>query len=82
MILHGLFAVVAFGGFIISIVVFSFKIARLNVPLSRQFIINGIIPLTSVILYFLEISPLTEWIMLLSVILSLIPIFRWNTFQK
>ncbi|NVM34498.1 MAG: DUF998 domain-containing protein [Candidatus Lokiarchaeota archaeon] len=80
-ILHGVSSLIAFGGYIISISAFSLKIYHLATWLPRLFILNGVVPIISLILYFTLLSPLSEWIMLIAIICTLIPLFCWIIFR-
>ncbi len=80
-ILHGLSTVIAFGGYIISISALSLRINHLTIRISKLFVVNGVLPIISLILYFILLSPLSEWIMLITIIFSLIPLFYWIIFR-
>jgi hypothetical protein len=77
-LVHGIFSELAFGGFIVSISVFSLRVCQNPKRISRLFMITGILPTISTILYFILCSPLYEWLILLSIIFSLIPLFWWT----
>ena len=51
--LHGVSSVLAFSGYIISISGFSLKIYQYTTWIPKFFIVNGLMPLLSVILYFM-----------------------------
>ncbi|MFX1303397.1 MAG: hypothetical protein ACFFBV_06285 [Promethearchaeota archaeon] len=71
---HGLFAVVTFGGLIISTSIFSFYILVLKVNISKIFAIYGLtLPFLSVILWFVSKIVLFEWISFFSILGFLMP---------
>lgn len=80
-ICHGLSAVFAFGGYIISISGFSLRIYYHTIWANKMFVVNGILLIISLILYFILLSPLSEWIMLLSIIYTIIHLFYLVIFR-
>jgi hypothetical protein len=75
---HGIFSVLAFGGYIFSITIFSIRIYQCPLRVSKLFILTGSLPILSLVLYFTLLTPLYEWLMLLSIITSIIPLFGWT----
>ncbi|MFX0143360.1 MAG: DUF998 domain-containing protein [Candidatus Hodarchaeota archaeon] len=80
-IIHGIFSVLAFGGFILSIAIFSLRIWHCPMKISKMFLVTGVLPILSTILYFTLLTPLYEWLMLLSIIFSILPLFWWTTYK-
>ncbi|MCK4380780.1 MAG: DUF998 domain-containing protein, partial [Candidatus Lokiarchaeota archaeon] len=78
---HGVSSLLAFGGYIISISTISLKIYQYTTWIPKFFIVNGMLPIISLILYFTFLSPLSEWIMLIAIICSLIPLYCWIIFR-
>ncbi|MFX1501458.1 MAG: DUF998 domain-containing protein, partial [Promethearchaeota archaeon] len=80
-VLHNLSSIYAFGGYIIALLIFGIIIFRSYSKMPRIIGINGMIPLTILIGYFIFPSPLLEWIILITIITSLIPLFYWVSFR-
>jgi hypothetical protein len=76
---HGFFSVLAFGGYIFSINTFSLRVFYCPMRISKMFILTGMIPVISTILYCSLLTPLYEWLMFLSIIFALMPLFWWAT---
>jgi hypothetical protein len=79
MVAHGFFSVLAFGGYIVSIGAFSLRVYYCPLRMSKMFILTGMMPVISTILYCSLLTPLYEWLMFLSIICSLMPLFWWTT---
>ncbi len=78
---HSLFSVLAFGGFGFSLLLFGLSIVCFNTGIPKFIGILGIAPLIISILHCFIISPLLEWILLFSILGSLIPLFGWLIFN-
>ena len=77
-LIHGSFAGLAFGGFIFSIFSFSICILFYQTHISKFYGIPGLVgPLFTSILHYITMNPLLEWILLFSILISLIPHFFW-----
>ena len=78
---HSIFTYVAFGGFIFSLFTFGIIIFKFSMEIPKILGINGFVPVISLILYCIFITPLFEWIVLISILTSLFPIFCWLSFR-
>ncbi len=76
-IIHGSFAGLAFSGFVLSIFSFSVCILFNQTNIPKFYGILGISPLGMSILYCIFLCPLIEWILLFTILISLIPLFFW-----
>jgi hypothetical protein len=82
-IYHYLAAVATFGGFIISISIFSYYILIYKVNIPKPFAIFGLtLPFISVLLWFITHILLFEWISFLSIMGFLIPFQSKKVIQK
>ncbi len=79
--LHGLVSIIAFGGFAVSLLSISITIFKYNTKIPKILAVNGFIPSIFLILYFIFILPIFEWLLLLSIITSLFPLFCWLIFR-
>ena len=78
-LIHGCFAVMAFSGFILSIFFFSLSIMFFQgTDQNRCWVFGLIAPLFTFFLYFVLIYPIVEWILLFTILISLIPQFFWS----
>lgn len=80
-ILHGFISLIAFGVFAVSLLSFSIIIIKYNTKIPKILALNGLVPMGVLILYFILILPFLEWLLALSVIDSLFPLFCWLIFQ-
>ena len=80
-ILHGLVSIIAFGGFAISMLSLSITTFKYKTKIPRIFAVNGFIPIIFFILYSIFPLPFLEWLILLSIIASLFPLFCWLVFR-
>lgn len=78
---HSLFTIVAFGGYILSLSTFGILIFKFSVEIPKILGINGLIPVISLILYCIFTTQIFEWILLISILSSLFPIFCWLSFR-
>ncbi|MFX1375192.1 MAG: DUF998 domain-containing protein [Promethearchaeota archaeon] len=78
-VFHGISAISAFFGFVLSILFFSLQfILRVGV-ISKLFGICGvIIPTVILLLNFIQLTPLLEWILLFSILVHIIPLNYWS----
>ncbi|MFX1410426.1 MAG: hypothetical protein ACFFA6_08735 [Promethearchaeota archaeon] len=82
-LIHGSFAGIAFSGFILSIFSFSLCIVFYQKKIPRIYGIFGLIgPLVTSIIQCIILEPLLEWILLFTILLSLIPQFIWTGSRK
>lgn len=78
-LIHGCFAAMAFSGFILSIFLFSLSIMFFQGTAQNRCWIFGLIaPLFAFLLYCVLIYPIVEWILLFTILISLIPQFFWS----
>lgn len=78
---HSLVSVVAFGGFVIALFSFGVLISKYCYEMPKIIGFNGIMPLLALIGNCIFPAPITEWILLFSILTSLIPLFCWLTFR-
>jgi len=80
-IFHNLSMIFAFGGFILALFAYGMMISRNSSKIQKIIGINGILPMIILIWICIFPSPLLEWILLFSIIESLIPFFCWVSFR-
>lgn len=78
---HGIFSLIAFGGYILSLFTFGILIFKCSREFPRILGIIGLIPLIVSILHGIFPIPLLEWLLLISILTSLFPIFCWLSFR-
>ncbi len=78
---HGLSSLIAFSGFVFSLLIFGVGIIRFNLGVPKSLAVFGFFPLIAFILFLITFIPFFEWILLLSIIGSLIPLFLWVSFN-
>jgi len=78
---HGLFSIIAFGGYILSLFTFGILIFKYSMELPKILGITGLIPIIVSILHGILPIPLLEWLLLISILTSLFPIFCWLSFR-
>ena len=77
-ITHEIFAGVAFVGFVAAIILFSVYIIRFQDRFLKAFGIFGLIfPVTFLILYCIFVSPILEWLLLISILIFSVPSSLW-----
>ncbi|TKJ21765.1 MAG: hypothetical protein CEE43_08735 [Promethearchaeota archaeon Loki_b32] len=79
-IYHSFSTIIAFGGFAIALLTFGVIIFRRYTKMLKLLGLNGIIPLAMFIFNCLLPSPVLEWILLFSILTTLIPLFCWVSF--
>ncbi|UCC19885.1 MAG: DUF998 domain-containing protein [Promethearchaeota archaeon] len=79
--LHIISSICAFGGFIIALPIFGVAIFHNNLKMPKIIGINGILPFIILVVNFIVPSPLLEWILLITILTSLIPWFCWASFS-
>ncbi|MFX1320777.1 MAG: hypothetical protein ACFFAQ_03945 [Promethearchaeota archaeon] len=78
-LIHGSSAGIAFGGFILSILLFSLYVMFFHgTNQNRCWTFGLIAPLFTFFLYCILIQPIIEWILLFTILISLIPQFFWS----
>jgi len=80
-IFHNLSSLFAFGGFTLALLAYGMMISRNSSKIQKIIGINGIIPLIMLVVICINPSPLVEWILLFSILESLIPLFCWVSFR-
>lgn len=81
-ILHGLSAMLSFTGFVLSILFFSVQFIFHTQKTANIFGICGIvIPAIMLLLNFVQITPLLEWILLFSILFHIIPLNHWSVIR-
>ena len=80
-IIHGFVSTIAFGGFAVSLLSISITIVKYNTKIPKALAVNGFVPIIFLILFCVLTLPILEWLLLLSIITSLFPLFCWLTFQ-
>jgi hypothetical protein len=78
---HILSSLFAFGGFISALFAFGILICRTKAIMPKIIGVNGIVPLLILIIYCIFPIPLLEWMLLFSILTSLIPLFLWISFR-
>jgi len=82
-LIHGSFAGLAFSGFILSIFSFSICMVFYQTKIPKIYGIIGLVgPLFTSILHYTTMNPLLEWMLLFSIIISLVPYFFWISIIK
>lgn len=78
-IIHGLSAIIAFTGFVFSILFFSIPALLHKNNVYRIFGISGVfLPLFMLFLNCIVATPLLEWLLLLSILLHICPLNYWS----
>ena len=80
-ILHNLVSLIAFGGFAVSLLFISITTVKYNTKVPKVLALNGFVPIIFLVLFFILTLPFLEWLLLLSIIFSLFPLFCWVIFQ-
>ncbi|MFW9873824.1 MAG: DUF998 domain-containing protein [Candidatus Thorarchaeota archaeon] len=78
---HSLFSTIAFGGYILALFIFGTVISHYASEIPRILGLTGIIPLLTLIINLILPMPLLEWMLLFSILISLIAIFYWVSFR-
>ncbi len=78
---HILSTIFAFGGFILALFTYGIILSKLKLKLQKIIGINGIVPLIALIGNFMFPTPLMEWILLFTILTSLIPLFCLVSFK-
>jgi hypothetical protein len=77
--LHGLCAMSAFTGFVFSILFFSLQFIFHAQKILKIFGICGVVtPMVILLLNFIQLTPLLEWVLLLSILLHIVPLNHWS----
>ena len=76
---HDTFSCIAFGGFIVSLLGYGIIILRCNLKIPKFFGFGGFLPFLSLIGFYIYISPFFEWLLLISIIFTYIPLCFWLT---
>jgi hypothetical protein len=75
-LIHGIFAIIAFAGYVVSILIFSYYLIFCSHEISNFFGCTGLVgPLFASFLNWLFITPISEWLLLFSILIALIPQF-------
>ncbi|MFW9969878.1 MAG: DUF998 domain-containing protein [Candidatus Odinarchaeota archaeon] len=80
-ILHVISTMCAFGGFILALFVYGIMMYRTNLKIGKILGINDIVPLIILVVNLTFPTPLMEWILLFTILTSLIPLFCWVSFK-
>jgi len=78
---HSLFSIIAFGGYVVALFIFGTLLFQYASEIPRIIGLTGNIPLLILIINFILPTPLLEWMLLFSILISLIPIFYWVSFR-
>ena len=77
--LHGLCAMSAFSGFALSISFFSIQFIFNSHKIPKIFGICGVVIPTSILLInLIQLTPLLEWMLLLSILVHIVPLNHWS----
>ena len=77
--MHTLSAIIAFSGFVFSILFFSIPVLLHNNIVYKMFGVSGIIiPLIMLFLNGLLATPLLEWLLLFSILIHIVPLNYWS----
>jgi len=77
--LHGLCAMSAFSGFVFSILFFSIRFIFSPQKRAKLFGVCGVvIPFVILVLNLIQLTPLLEWMLLLSILLHIVPLNHWS----
>jgi hypothetical protein len=76
---HDISSCIAFGGFIASLLGYGIIIIRSNLNIPKFFGFGGFLPFLSLIGFYIFVSPLFEWFILISIIFTYIPLCLWLT---
>jgi len=77
--MHTLSAIIAFSGFVFSILFFSIPVLLHNNIVYKMFGVSGIIiPLIMLFLNGLLATPLLEWLLLVSILIHIVPLNYWS----
>jgi len=78
-IIHGLSAIMAFSGFVFSILFFSIPVLLHHNIVYKVFGVSGIIlPLIMLLLNGILAAPLLEWLLLFSILFHIVPLNYWS----
>ena len=80
-IAHGISSLMAFGGYVISILAFSVSIIKYNTTIPKSLALFGFLPLIAFIMYLIVLSPFFEWLLFISILTSLTPLVLWLSFR-
>ncbi|MFX1315408.1 MAG: GNAT family N-acetyltransferase [Promethearchaeota archaeon] len=82
-LIHGSFASMAFGGFTLSLLSFSICIMFYQVKIPKIYGVIGLVGPSSIsIIHCILPYPLLEWILLFTILISLIPQFIWMSIKE
>jgi len=76
-IFHCIASFIAFGGFVIALFTFGLVIFCYNSEVPKIIGINGIVPLITLVLNCIIPTPLLEWMLLFSILTTIIPLVFW-----
>ena len=77
--LHGLCAMSAFSGFVFSILFFSIRFIFSPQKRAKLFGVCGVvIPFVILVLNLIQLTPLLEWMLLLSILFHIVPLNHWS----
>ncbi|MFW9969914.1 MAG: DUF998 domain-containing protein [Candidatus Odinarchaeota archaeon] len=80
-IFHVISTICAFGGYILALLMYGILMYKMNSRLHKIIGVNGIIPVLVLIANIMFPIPLMEWILLFTILTSLIPLFCWISFK-
>ncbi|MFX0135336.1 MAG: GNAT family N-acetyltransferase, partial [Candidatus Hodarchaeota archaeon] len=78
---HSLSSIIAFTGYILSLLIFGIHIFKFSTEIPKILGLNGILPIVVSISHCIFASPFLEWVLLISILTSLFPIFYWLLFR-
>jgi len=78
---HSIVSVIAFGSFVIALFSYGILFSRYCYKIPKVIGFNGIIPLLALMGNCIFPAPLSEWILLFSILTSLTPLVCWLTFR-
>jgi len=78
-LLHGLFAFLSFSGFVFSIFFFSIQFTTSKHPIVKIFgVCGGVIPIVMLVVNVIQLTPLLEWMLLVSIWIHIFPLNHWS----
>lgn len=77
--LHGMCAFLSFSGFVFSILFFSVQFVYSKHTISKLFGVCGVvIPIVMLVVNIIELNPLLEWMLLVSIWIHIFPLNHWS----
>ncbi|MHA2257371.1 MAG: hypothetical protein ACXACO_05240 [Promethearchaeota archaeon] len=80
-IFHNLSAILTFGGTVCSLFILSLSIIIFQTGIPKKFGVSGLFgPLIALIVYAIIINPLSEWVLLFTILTSLVPLKYYSKY--